>query len=531
MKNTLKISVLFALAGAAIAAPAKRVSGQQAPTDRPNIIVILADDMGYSDIASYGGEVHTPNLDQLADNGLRFRSFYNAARCCPTRASLLTGLYPHEAGMGAMVSEADRAPKPGPYQGFLNMQSVTIAEVLQQVGYKTYMSGKWHVGERPEHWPRRRGFDRYFGLISGASSYFELIKEPRVRRMAYDDTPWFPPAEDFYMTDAFTDTAITFIERHEQTDPDKPFFLYLAYTAPHWPLHAPEEDIKRYDGVFDQGWDKLRLQRYARMKQLGIIDDRYLLSSRPTGIPAWDSLATPHDWADRMEVYAAMIDRMDQGIGKLVATLKQLGALENTLILFLSDNGGCAENIDGRKLHQPNAKVGYQGSYLSYDEPWANASNTPFRMYKSWTYEGGINTPFIAHWPTGIRQPGTVTDEVGHIVDVMATCVAVAGADYPQQYNGNQITPLKGVSLTPIFSGNGIAPRTLYWEHFGKWAIREGNWKLVGGFDGNRCELYNLAMDPVELRDLSAAYPDQVKKMKDKYMRWAKEVGVRAKAT
>lgn len=507
--------------------PAKLALGQGATADRPNIIIIMADDMGYSDIGCYGGEVRTPHLDQLAANGLRFRSFYNAARCCPTRASLLTGLYPHEAGMGAMVSAADQDVQPGPYQGFLSKHSVTIAEVLQQAGYHTYMSGKWHVGERPEHWPRQRGFDRYFGLISGASSYFELVEEPRVRRMVHDDDRWYPPAEGFYMTEAFTDSAITFVENHQEAHSDKPFFLYLAYTAPHWPLHALEKDIESYQGVYDGGWDKLRLERYARMKRLGIIDDRHQLSPRPSDIPEWGAMTRPNDWADRMEVYAAMIDRMDQGIGKLVATLKRLDKLENTLILFLSDNGACAENIDRRKLHQPDTKVGYRGSYLAYDAPWANASNTPYQMYKAWTHEGGIKTPFIAHWPLGIRQPGGVTDAVGHIVDLMATCAAVAGVDYPTQRKGRRVTPLRGVPLVPAFSGKDIAARTLYWEHFGKWAIRRENWKLVGGLDNDRCELFDLAADPVEMDDLSGQRPDIVEEMTQNYMIWAQEVGVK----
>ncbi len=509
--------------GLALANP---VFGQQAPADRPNIVIILADDMGYSDLGCYGGEAATPNLDQLAAEGLRFRTFYNAARCCPTRASLLTGVYPHEAGMGGMVSDVHSEPKPGPYQGYLDQDCVTIAEVLKQAGYSTYMSGKWHVGERPEHWPRQRGFDRYFGLISGASSYFELVEEPRVRQMVHDDEPWFPPAEGFYMTDAFTDTAIAFLEKHEGEDPDQPFFMYLAYTAPHWPLHAHEEDIARYKGRFDAGWDTIREQRYERMKQLGIIDQHYPLSPRTSGIPAWDSIADHGDWADRMEVYAAMVDRMDQGIGKVVETLERQGKLDNTLILFLSDNGGCAENIDGRKLNQEGSKVGERGSYVAYDEPWANVSNTPYRKYKSWTHEGGILTPLIAHWPAVIKHPGTLTDAVGHIVDIMATCTAIAGADYPMQREGRDVVPSRGISLMPAFSGADTGKRTLYWEHLGKWAIRQGDWKLVGGSSGGY-ELFDLAADPVEMHDLSGNYPHVVESMQRDYTIWAKEVGVR----
>ena len=522
----LIISFLTCFIGLAFATP---VFSQHPAGERPNIVVILADDMGYSDIGCYGGEANTPNLDRLAAEGLRFRTFYNAARCCPTRASLLTGVYPHEAGMGEMVSSINSKPTPGPYQGYLSRQAVTLAEVLKQAGYSTYMSGKWHVGERPEHWPRQRGFDRYFGLISGASSYFELVKESMVRQMVHDDDPWFPPAEGFYMTDAFTDTAVTFLETHQQEHPDDPFFLYLAYTAPHWPLHALKEDILRYEGRYDAGWDTVRAQRYERMKQLGIIDDRYVLSPRTAGIPDWDTLADPDDWADRMEVYTAMIDRMDQGIGKVVETLRRQGKLDNTLILFLSDNGGCAENIDRRKLNQPGTKVGQRGSYLAYDEPWANVSNTPYRKYKAWTNEGGILTPLIVHWPGHVQQPGTLTDAEGHIVDIMATCVTVAGAEYPHAYLGTAVKPMRGRSLLPILSESTMDDRILCWEHFGRWAIKEGSWKLVGGdsrHDGQG-GLYNLEDDPTELNDLSDRYPERAAEMKRKYVDWAEEVGVR----
>ncbi|NGM67054.1 arylsulfatase [Sphingobacterium sp. SGR-19] len=492
------------------------------------MIVILADDMGYADLGCYGSEISTPNLDQLAGDGLQFRSFYNATRCCPSRAALLTGLYPHEAGMGKMVSNVGSAPEPGPYQGFLNNHSVTLAEVLKEAGYKTYMVGKWHVGERPEHWPRQRGFDHYFGLISGASSYFELVEEPRKRQMVNDDDLWTPPNEGFYMTDAFTDTTLSFLEEHNQNEKDKPFFLYLAYTAPHWPLHALKEDIARYDGVYDKGWEHIRRKRYERMQQLGIIDGRHKLSVTPEGIPRWELLDDPQEWADRMEVYAAMIDRMDQGIGRIMATLKEQGKLDNTMIVFLSDNGASAENIDARKLHNPGISVGQRGSYLAYDEPWANVSNTPYTKYKSWTEEGGIITPFIVHWPNGVRNIKiNQTDAVGHITDIMATCVDVAGATYPKRFNGHEIKDTPGVSLLPVFKGYPRKDRTLYWEHFGKWAVRDGDWKIIGGDATEKVKLFNMKDDPVELRDLSQQQPAVVDKMKKAYLKWAVEVGVK----
>lgn len=496
--------------------------------DRPNIVIIMADDMGYSDIGAYGGEVHTPHLDALADNGVRFTQFYNAARCCPTRASLLTGLYPHQAGMGAMVSGVDSEPEPGPYQGYLNDQSVTIAEVLGDAGYRTYMSGKWHVGEKPEHWPRKRGFDRYFGLISGASSYYELIEDqPRVRQMALDDTPWTPPAEGFYMTDAFTDYAVQFLDEHFTEHAEEPFFLYLAYTAPHWPLHALPEDIARYEGRYDIGWDSLRAERHDRMQAMGLLDARYELSARSPSIPAWQDAETQTDWARRMEVYAAMIDRMDQGIGQVVQALDARDELDNTLIVFLSDNGASSEGIEGRNLNDPDAAVGSPGSYVAYKEPWANASNTPFRLYKQWTHEGGIATPLIAHWPAGMPETGRVEPQVGHIIDLMATALDVADVPYPETLGGRTIQPLEGRSLAPVFRGEERAGHdVLYWEHIGNRAVRQGPWKLVWDRRVADWELYNLDDDPTELQNLAERYPEQVQQLETLWQDWAAEVGV-----
>ena len=484
----------------------------------PNIVIILADDLGYSDIGAYGGEIHTPNLDALAYGGIRFRNFYNAGRCCPTRAALLTGRYPHAVGMGRMVSALNSTPEPGPYQGYLSQEAETLAEMLKAVGYKTYMSGKWHVGEKPEHWPRQRGFDRYFGLISGASSYFEIIRDqPRIRQMALDDEPWTPPDSGFYMTDAFTDQAVKYLQEHEE---GSPFFLYLAYTAPHWPLHALPEDIARYADRYDAGWDVLRSERYARQLVLGLIDSSWVLSPRPPNLPAWENEPDKADWSLRMAVYAAMVDRMDQGIGRVVGALRDMNALDNTLIVFLSDNGGCAESVDGRNLHDPTTLVGERGSYLAYDEAWANASNTPFRLYKQWVHEGGIATPFVAHWPHGIAVPGRITDSPGHVVDLMATIGELAGADAKDQ---------DGRSLVPVLSDPGAATpeRTLYWEHIGNRAIRDGDWKLVLDRRTGDWELYNLAADPTEQFDLARSHPNVVRRMTETWQTWADSIGVR----
>jgi len=517
---------LGALSAAALH-PGQSAFGAEKPENasKPNIVVILADDLGYSDIGCYGSEIHTPNLDRLAGEGLRFTQAYNVARCCPSRAALLTGLYPHQAGMGDMVSSAAKPRPEGPYQGYLNQQCVTIAELLRTAGYSTYMSGKWHVGEAREHWPRKRGFDRYFGLISGASSYFGILPQevpPRV--MARDDEPFAPEADRFYMTDALSDYAVKFLKEH---DSSKPCFLYLAYTAPHWPLHALPEDIDKYRGKYGMGWDTLREQRYQRMVDAGIIDPKWKLSPRDSEVPAWESAENKEDWSLRMAVYAAMIDRMDQGIGRVLDTLKERGMEENTLVLFLADNGGCHEHLDKPKLHRPGALPGTHDSYLSYERPWANASNTPFRMFKHWCHEGGIATPLIARWPKRIQQHGKLTSQVAHITDIMATCADLSGAVYPKRVDGKDIHPMVGRSLAPVFDGRTREPHPrLYWEHEGNRALREGKWKLVATREGD-WELYDMEADRTELANLAQAQPDRARDMLHSWDAWAQENGVK----
>lgn len=524
-KRPFVISVLLLLfLGACRSAPEIPV------VERPNIVIVMADDLGYSDIGAYGGEIQTPHLDRLAQNGLAFSQFYNAARCCPTRASLLTGLYPHQAGMGMMVTSVSSIPVQGPYQGYLNDQSVTIAEVLGQAGYRTYISGKWHVGEKKEHWPLERGFDRYFGLISGASSYYEVITDqPRVRQMALDSIPWTPPETGFYMTDAISDYAVDFIQTHEQETPDQPFFLYVPYTAPHWPLHALPEDIARYEGVYAMGWDSLRTLRYQRMIEEGIIDAEWPLSPRPEPIPAWESIDDKAPWIERMQVYAAMVDRMDQGIGKIIETLEATGKLDNTIIFFLSDNGASPEDPTSRGLHDESVPQGAKGSYDGYRTPWANASNTPFRYYKAWAHEGGIATPLIVHWPAGIQDPGRRPDQLGHVVDLMATSIDLAGATYPERTStGQTALPLEGQSLLPVMQPNtqGYAEKILYWEHGGAKALRAGKWKISAPIQSDEWELYDIEADRTELNDLSESHPAVRDSLKLLWERWAARVGV-----
>jgi len=496
---------------------------------RPNIVLIMADDMGFSDLGCYGSEINTPNLDNLAAQGIRFTQFYNAARCCPTRASLLTGLYPHQAGMGGMTNPGGDKNITGPYQGYLNDKCVTIAEVLKTAGYNTLMSGKWHVGENRPHWPVDRGFDRYYGLISGAANYFDITKtksKGRVRRFAIDDKPYVPKSKNFYMTDAITDNAVKFLDQYARDD--HPFFLYVAYTAPHWPLHALPEDIAKYKGKYLKGWDQLRKERYQRMIQLGIIDKKWPLTPRDDGAVAWDTVQDKQLMDLKMAVYAAQIDRMDQGIGRIIAKLKETGKEQNTLVLFLSDNGACHETgplgFDRRHNGLPPGGV---DSYMSYGRSWANAGNTPFRRFKKWTHEGGISTPLIARWPAVIKKQNSITHQPGHITDIMATCCDIANARYPKTYKARNITPLQGKSLLPIFQGKKRPPHDpIYWEHMGNCAVRHGKWKLVAEKNGP-WELYDLQADRTEMNNLIDTYPQKARQLMQMYKSWAKSCGAK----
>ncbi|MBI5084272.1 MAG: arylsulfatase [Acidobacteria bacterium] len=489
-----------------------------APRKRPNVIVILADDLGYSDIGSFGGEIATPNLDRLASSGVRFTRFYNCARCCPTRSSLLTGLYNHQAGVGHMIQDRGNPA----YQGFLNDRCVTIAEALKPAGYTTLMSGKWHVGENRPHWPTDRGFDHYFGLISGASNYFRL--EPG-RKMALDGEPWTPPEKGFYMTDAITSNAVRMLAGAPK---EHPYFLYLAYTAPHWPLHALPEDIDKYRCKYMMGWDRLRLQRHERQLSTKIVDRRWPLSPRDRGVPDWDSLSRKEqeEWDLRMAVYAAQVDRMDQGIGKVLESVRRRGELDNTLIMFMADNGGCAEENIGGEAKAANPVPGGADSFTSYRRPWANSSNTPFRLWKQHVHEGGISSPFIASCPSLVRGRNTLNTTAGHVIDILPTVLDAAGAAHPATHQGRELLPPEGRSLLPAFRGGKAAERPVTaWEHQGHRAVSMGDWKLVSDYN-TPWELYNLAEDRTELIDLSAKDPARTKQMQEQYARWAARCGV-----
>lgn len=504
-----------------------------AQNKKPNIVLIMADDMGYSDIACYGGEIETPNLDRLAAGGLRFRQFYNGARCCPSRASLITGLYAHQAGVGHMTNDPEDSTAYNyglpAYQGNINNESLTIAEVVKTAGYQTFMAGKWHLGYHDkDKWPLQRGFDKYYGILAGAANYFHPTGK---RGLTYMNQSIEPEGKDFYITDAFTNYAIRFVEENTAQS-EQPFFLYLAYTSPHWPLNALEKDIEKYRGRYKKGWQALRSKRLARMKKLGVVSLETKLS--PDDGANWDALtpAQQEEMDYRMAIYAAQIDRMDQNIGRLIETLEATGELDNTLIFFLTDNGACAEGgeLGGGEKKLLGTEKGYM---LSYGQSWANASTTPFKKYKHWVHEGGIGTPLIVYWPKVILNStqGQFTDQYGFLPDIMATIVDVTKADYPTHYKGNKITALQGSTMLPLLQGKEIAihREPIFWEHEGNSAVRYGNFKLVKAYEpGNQVawELYDISKDRSELNDLSTAMPDMVAKLSKDYDTWAHKVEV-----
>ena len=494
---------------------------------RPNVLLILADDMGYSDLGCYGSEISTPNLDRLASNGLRFSRFYNGARCCPTRASLLTGLYAHQAGVGGMVKGVRTDKVTDPFQGYLNEHCVTLGEVLGQSGYRTMMSGKWHVSEFREGWPLQRGFDRYYGLISGAMNFFNIEKgKENATRIFLDDNEEIRPRGDgFYSTNAFTDSALEFLD--ESSTQDKPFFLYLAYNAPHYPLHALPEDIEKYRGKYREGWEALRAERYQRMKDSGLLTELHELSPPHPDVIPWEEVENQDEMDLKMAIYAAQVECMDRGVGQVVEKISSMGELDNTLIMFLSDNGACAETSPlGGIWRERTGELGSEDSYESYGLCWANAGNTPFRKFKRYTAEGGILTPFIAHWPAGIESRGEVVREPSHILDIMPTLCEICEADYPETFNGRPVIPYEGRSILPsLQGGNAESARILCWEHLGEKAALAEPWKIVQGHDSDRWELYNLAEDPVELNDLSETHPEKTVEMITIYRDWEDRVG------
>lgn len=514
------------LTSTAIAAPAP---ASPAEAKRPNILLFFADDLGFSDIGCYGSEIATPNLDRLASDGVRLTQFYNTGRCCPSRASLITGLHPHQAGVGDMVDEYARKVREQlnspAYSDHLSPFTPTIAEVLRPAGYRTGMTGKWHLGYEHPNWPSDRGFDRSFTVLEGAMNYWghgmqhtgKIVEPP----MALDDQRFSPPREGFFATDAFTDFAVKFVEA--QRGSTQPFFFYFPFNAPHWPLHAPPEDIAKYRGRYRDGWDAIRARRHQRLKELGVVARDSELAPRPAAVPAWETLpaAEKDDWDLRMAIFAAQVDRMDRSIGRVLASLRAIGAERDTLVIFLSDNGGAPET-PRRSL--PGATLGSRESYESYGLRGAHVSNTPHRLQKVTVHEGGIATPFIARWPARLRA-GMLSREVGFLPDLMATFVDLGGATFPKTFGGRAALPPEGVSLMPAFEGKALAARTLCWEHEGNRAVRQGKWKLVARHQ-SPWELYDIEADRSELHDLGGKHPAKVAELSAVYAEWAKRCGV-----
>ncbi|GHU98797.1 sulfatase [Bacteroidia bacterium] len=566
MKRSLVLSALggFACVGASAAGSTAKPAGAPAAAPRPNILIILSDDMGYSDIGCYGGIIQTPNLDRLAANGLQYMQFYNTARSCPSRASLLTGLHPHQAGMGHMT---DNRGEDG-YLGGLNNHCVTMAEVLRPAGYATYAVGKWHVSRDmaangPKfNWPLQRGFDHFYGTIQGGGSYYDPQSLCRGNTfVTVENDPEYHP-ESFYYTDAIADNAITFLR--QRRGEQKPFFMYLAFTSAHWPMHLPQKEIDAYRGKFDQGWDALREAKYSDMVRRGIIRREWALSDDPS-VGKWADVSNKAFEARCMEVYAGMITNLDRNIGRVVEQLRSEGTLDNTIILFLQDNGGCAEPMqrerepfkvripkgeklhemgrdelqtrlipyqtrDGRPVWQGQVMPGGPDTYVAYGRSWAHLSNTPFREYKHWIHEGGISTPLIVHWPKGIKDRGQMRQRPGQLTDVMATCIELSGASYPKTVADNEIYPCQSKSLVASFAKDDPGDtRTLYWEHEGNRAIRSGKWKLVYKARDDQAEdipldlweLYDMETDRTETRNLASKYPKLVADMAAKWDEFA----------
>jgi len=489
---------------------------EPAPDDaaRPDVVILIADDMGYSDLGCYGGEIETPNLDGLAAQGIRFTRYYTENMCAPTRTTLLTGRYW--------------------IRGFADGANVTIPEALKTAGYRSCMAGKWHntndVGPARSA-PLKRGFDHFYGTPIGCGSFFAPLMLTRDGEPAEHE---WQANEDFYYTDAISDNAAAYIR---QTPKQTPLFLYVAYTAAHWPLHALPEDVAKYKGCYAGGWDRLRETRLARMKQLGVVREETPLSPRHPDVPAWDDDPNKAWQQRRMEVYAAQVDRMDRGIGRILQALEERGRLDNTLILFTIDNGGChveyganrkgsflnAATRDGRPLvvgNRPGVMPGPEDTWQSYGYGWANSSNTPLRLFKQYDHEGGTRVPLIARWPAVITRGGQLTDQVAHVIDLLPTALDAAGVAYPQAYNGRAVGPADGKSLMPIFRGQRRAGHdALFWKFAHGRAVRSGRWKLVR-MDDKAWELYDIQADPAETTDLAGELPEKVGQLESLWEAW-----------
>ncbi|MBQ9462138.1 MAG: arylsulfatase [Bacteroidales bacterium] len=486
--------------------------------ERPNVVLILADDMGYSDIGCMGSEIETPNIDALSSQGVLMTNFCNVSKSCPSRAALLTGLYSWRAGMGAMTDHGSSIPA---YQGWLNENTVTIAEVLKDAGYHTYISGKWHVGDAEEYWPEHRGFEQTFHIPNGGGVYYypSMFPQRKNRKLYRNGEEVFPEA-GWYSTDGFGDVAVEFIRRPENQE--TPFFLYVPFVAPHYPLQAKPEDIEKYRGRYDAGYEAVRTARFEKQKALGILDGKFPISEPEH--PDWNSF-TPEQKAresERMAVYAAQIDCIDQNVGRIVDALKEQGLYNNTVIIFLSDNGAVMHHFDDT----PEVPYGGPDCWASVGK-WQNVCNTPFRQGKGREYEGGIKTPLIISWPAGFKRSGYMVKDYAHITDVLPTIIELTGATYPKEREGHQILSLDGRSFLPLLEGRHInRNRPLFFEHMGWKGMRQGRWKLVKKEGAEPWELYDLKKDPYENHDLSARRKWRTRRMARKWQKWAEEVGV-----
>ncbi len=524
--NNIQLGLLSVGAAASLIPTEISAHTQKKQADpRPNIILILVDDLGFSDIAPYGAsDIQTPNLSRLANEGIRFRQFYNNSISAPTRASLITGQYQHNAGVGFFnVDLGD--PN---YQGYLNKESLTFGEVLKQAGYTTLISGKWHVGDKNQaQWPSQRGFDHSFGFLGGASRYYDAGEDAKARFAVdlYKDNQPYKLAEGEYLTDKITDNALEFIS--DASKKKNPFFLYLAFNAPHWPLQAKPEDIKKYKGVYNIGWDSLRIKRYENAKDLGVIAPNTQLTQHDGKVRPWNSLQASEkaDFEKRQEVYAAMIDRVDQQVGRVLDKLREVGRDKNTLVIFISDNGAQGGS-DARVWHEKQSgEVGAPGSWYQQNSDWSQTGNSPFRDYKAAPYEGGISAPFIAWYPGHIKG-GNIVDGVSHLIDIAPTFYDLAKAKYPDEYQGNKIQPLPGKSLLPVLYGEAEkVERTepLFWEWAGNRAVRDGKWKFIHVDDQIGDELYDIENDRAENYNVATKYPEVLNRLKGEWEQWASE--------
>lgn len=549
--NNMMLIALGIFAATAITVP-QNVAAQKKSTKKPNFVLVMADDLGFSDLGCYGGEINTPNLDRIAKQGMQFTEFYNVSRCCPSRASLLSGLYNHDAGIGDMTTPQNDEG----YRGYLGKNTVTIAEVLKESGYRTGMVGKWHISNTitqsnhddqmkwlnhqtthplfspADQYPTSRGFEKFYGTIWGVIDFYDPFS------LVEGNQPVTSVPKDYYHTDAINDKAVSYIQ--EFSKGSNPFFLYIAHNAPHWPIQAPEADIAKYADTYKVGWDVIRENRYKKMVSLGLIDPKIVkLSPRNPSQLSWADNPKKEWDARAMAVHAAMIDRMDQGLGRVIKALEETGEMENTVFVFLSDNGASAElsdkygpgfdrpgqTRDGKNISYATDKTvmpGPETTFFSIGPAWANVANTPFRLWKSQSLEGGIHTPMLVSWPAGIKNKGSKTAHVGHVMDFMATFIEMAGAQYPKEFKGNQITPLEGKSFTSVLAGkNTVSHQALFNEHEGSKYVRMADWKLVVAGPNKKWQLYNLANDKSELNDLAAEYPDKVKTMSALWDEWA----------